>query len=157
MVQRKDGGFMSLVLQIGILFFFSLLITASNMFYQCQNPPIWQSLSGCSRPELIDRALLRPGRFEELLYIPLPSPQERGLILKALARKKPIDTDVDLLAIAERTACDHFSGADLAFLVCSLHSLFLIFAMSLSQFWYSYILQCMFIKMLIFLSISNIG
>uniref|UniRef100_A0A803N413 AAA+ ATPase domain-containing protein n=1 Tax=Chenopodium quinoa TaxID=63459 RepID=A0A803N413_CHEQI len=74
-------------------------------------------IGATNRPEWIDRALLRPGRFEEQLYIPLPSPQERGLILKALARKKPIDTDVDLLAIAERTACDHFSGADLAFLM----------------------------------------
>lgn len=71
------------------------------------------------RPELIDRALLRPGRFEELLYIPLPSPQERGLILRALARKRPIDTNVDLIEIAERTACDNFSGADVACLVCS--------------------------------------
>lgn len=74
-------------------------------------------IGATNRPELIDRALLRPGRFEELLYIPLPSPQERGLILKALARKRPIDSTVDLLAIAQRTACDHFSGADLACLM----------------------------------------
>ncbi|XP_021720454.1 cell division control protein 48 homolog C-like [Chenopodium quinoa] len=70
-------------------------------------------IGATNRPELIDPALLRSGRIENLVYIPLPSPQERGLILKALAREKPIDTDVDLLAIAERTACDHFSGADL--------------------------------------------
>lgn len=37
--------------------------------------------------------------------------------MKALARKRPIDSTVDLLAIAQRTACDHFSGADLACLM----------------------------------------
>ncbi|KAL2324763.1 hypothetical protein Fmac_023821 [Flemingia macrophylla] len=49
----------------------------------------------------MDRALLRPGRFGKLLYVPLPSPDERALILKALARKKHIDAVVDLSAIAK--------------------------------------------------------
>lgn len=66
----------------------------------------------------MDRAVLRPGRFGKLLYVPLPGPAERGLILKALARKKPIDASVDLSAIGEMKACENLSGADLAALVC---------------------------------------
>lgn len=65
----------------------------------------------------MDSALLRPGRFGRLLYVPLPKPEERGLILKALARKKPIDVSVDLDDIGCSKACDNFSGADLHALV----------------------------------------
>ena len=66
----------------------------------------------------MDRAILRPGRFGKLLYVPLPSPDERGLILKALGRKKPIDASMDLSALGRMEACENFSGADLAALVC---------------------------------------
>ena len=72
------------------------------------------------RPEVMDCAVLRPGRFGKLLYVPLPSPDERGLILKALARKKPIDASVDLSAIGRMEACENLSGADLSALVCLL-------------------------------------
>lgn len=67
----------------------------------------------------MDRALLRPGRFGKLLYVPLPSPDERGLILKALARKKSIDPSVDLEALGRHDSCRNLSGADLSALVCS--------------------------------------
>lgn len=70
------------------------------------------------RPEVMDRAVLRPGRFGKLLYVPLPNPDERGLILKALARRKPVDDGVDLSAIGRMEACENLSGADLAALVC---------------------------------------
>ena len=67
----------------------------------------------------MDRAvLLRPGRFGKLLYVPLPSPDERVLILKALARKEAVDASVDLSDIAKMEACENLSGADLAALVC---------------------------------------
>lgn len=66
----------------------------------------------------MDHAVLRPGRFGKLLYVPLPGPAERGLILQALGRKKPIDASVDLSAIGRREACENLSGADLAALVC---------------------------------------
>lgn len=66
----------------------------------------------------MDRAILRPGRFGKLLYVPLPSPDERGKILKALARKKPIDASVDFSSIGRMEACENFSGADLGALVC---------------------------------------
>ncbi|XP_028776414.1 cell division control protein 48 homolog C-like isoform X2 [Neltuma alba] len=71
-------------------------------------------IGATNRPEVMDRALLRPGRLGKLLYVPLPSPDERGLILKALARKKPIDETVDLCAIGRMEACENLSGADLA-------------------------------------------
>ncbi|KAL2342206.1 hypothetical protein Fmac_010146 [Flemingia macrophylla] len=74
-------------------------------------------IGATNRPEVMDRALLRPGRFGKLLYVPLPSPDERALILKALARKKHIDAAVDLSAIAKMEACENLSGADLSALM----------------------------------------
>ncbi|XP_022967717.1 cell division control protein 48 homolog C-like [Cucurbita maxima] len=74
-------------------------------------------IGATNRPEVMDPAVLRPGRFGKLLYVPLPGPTERGLVLKALGRKKPIDIGVDLLAIGQMQACDNFSGADLAALM----------------------------------------
>lgn len=70
------------------------------------------------RPDVMDRAVLRPGRFGKLIYVAPPTKDERGLILKALARKKPIDASVDLSEIGQRGTCENFSGADLAALVC---------------------------------------
>lgn len=70
----------------------------------------------------MDRALLRPGRFGKLLYVPLPNPDERGLILKALSRNKPIDGSVDLIAVGRDEACENLSGADLSALVSILFS-----------------------------------
>lgn len=74
-------------------------------------------IGATNRPEVMDRAVLRPGRFGKLMYVPLPSSNERGLILKALARKKPIDADVDLMALGQDPACENLSGADLAALM----------------------------------------
>uniref|UniRef100_A0A175YEK9 AAA+ ATPase domain-containing protein n=1 Tax=Daucus carota subsp. sativus TaxID=79200 RepID=A0A175YEK9_DAUCS len=71
----------------------------------------------CFTPEVMDRAILRPGRLGKLLYVPLPSPDERGLILKALAKKKPIDATVDLVAFGKNDSCSYLSGADLAALM----------------------------------------
>ncbi|PSS10170.1 Cell division control protein 48 C like [Actinidia chinensis var. chinensis] len=74
-------------------------------------------IGATNRPEVMDRALLRPGRFGKLLYVPLPSPDERGLILKALSRNKPIDGSVDLIAVGRDEACENLSGADLSALM----------------------------------------
>jgi len=74
-------------------------------------------IGATNRPEMMDPAVLRPGRFGKLLYVPLPSPDERGLILKALGRKKPIDASVDLSAIGKMDGCENLSGADLAALM----------------------------------------
>ncbi|THF96346.1 hypothetical protein TEA_012813 [Camellia sinensis var. sinensis] len=57
-------------------------------------------IGATNRPVVMDRTVLRPGRFGKLKYVPLPSPDERGLILKALARKKPIDAGMNEAAMA---------------------------------------------------------
>ncbi|KAL1822763.1 hypothetical protein ACET3Z_009541 [Daucus carota] len=75
------------------------------------------AIGATNRPEVIDRALLRPGRLGELLHVPLPSPDDRGLILQALAKKKPVDTTVDLVAFGKDDSCNSLSGADLAALM----------------------------------------
>ncbi|KAL6578066.1 hypothetical protein OROMI_010394 [Orobanche minor] len=74
-------------------------------------------IGATNRPEVMDRAMLRPGRFGKLMYVPLPSPDERGMILKAHARKKPIDACMDLMALGKDSACENLSGADLSALM----------------------------------------
>ncbi|WCJ37666.1 hypothetical protein M5689_018781 [Euphorbia peplus] len=74
-------------------------------------------IGATNRPEVMDPAVLRPGRFGKLLYVPLPSSDDRGMILKALAKGKPIDPCVDLSAIGSMEACNNLSGADLKKLV----------------------------------------
>lgn len=53
-------------------------------------------IAATSRPDLIDAALLRPGRLDRLLYCGFPSPLERGKILEALARSLHLAPDIDL-------------------------------------------------------------
>ncbi|KAK0596724.1 hypothetical protein LWI29_018437 [Acer saccharum] len=74
-------------------------------------------IGATNRPDVMDRVVLRPGRFGKFLYVPLPTADEHGLILKALARKKPIDANVDLCAVAQMKACESLSGADLSALM----------------------------------------
>ncbi|XP_047955903.1 cell division control protein 48 homolog C-like isoform X2 [Salvia hispanica] len=66
-----------------------------------------------SRLEIVDRMPLIKEVFGRVLYAPLPTPEERGEILKALAGDKPIDARVDLMALGEDVACENFSGSDL--------------------------------------------
>ncbi|QNE31973.1 CDC48 family AAA ATPase [Sphingomonas sp. NBWT7] len=68
-------------------------------------------IGATNRPNLIDPALLRPGRFDELIYVSVPTAQGRRRILAIQTQKMPLADDVDLDAIAERT--DRFTGADL--------------------------------------------
>lgn len=72
-------------------------------------------IGATNRPEILDEALLRPGRLDQLIYIPLPDKPSRISILKALLRKTPVAKNVYLDYIADLT--DGFSGADLAELV----------------------------------------
>lgn len=64
-----------------------------------------------SRPDLLDAALLRPGRLDRLLFCDFPSKRERLDILTVLSRKLPLASDVNLEAVADIT--EAFSGADL--------------------------------------------
>lgn len=59
----------------------------------------------------LDLAILRPGRFDQLVYIPLPDEKTRFQILKTNLRRAPIDDDLDLPYLAKQTF--GFSGADL--------------------------------------------
>lgn len=68
-------------------------------------------IGATNRPDQIDPALLRPGRLDQLIYIPLPDEPSRIAILKAALRKSPVAKDVSLEAIAKATP--GFSGADL--------------------------------------------
>uniref|UniRef100_A0A7N0TQ95 AAA+ ATPase domain-containing protein n=1 Tax=Kalanchoe fedtschenkoi TaxID=63787 RepID=A0A7N0TQ95_KALFE len=74
-------------------------------------------IGATNRREAMDPAFLRPGRFGKHLYVGCPSPDQRVQILKAVSRKKPIDPDVDLDALARSAACGNFTGADLSALV----------------------------------------
>lgn len=74
-------------------------------------------IAATNRPDMIDPAMLRPGRLDKLLYVPLPPPDGRAAILKTLTRKTPIANDVNIDAIALSHSCEGFSGADLASLV----------------------------------------
>merc|ERR1739847_234534 len=65
-----------------------------------------------NRPELLDDALLRPGRLDQLIFIPLPDRPARQGILESTLKKSPIAPNVSLAFMAELT--DGFSGADLA-------------------------------------------
>ena len=68
-------------------------------------------IGATNRPDQIDSALLRPGRLDQLIYIPLPDEPSRLSILQAALKKSPIAEDVDLGFLAKNT--HGFSGADL--------------------------------------------
>jgi cell division protease FtsH len=68
-------------------------------------------LAATNRPDVLDPALLRPGRFDRRVTIDLPDRHDREEILKIHAKAKPFAEDVNLMVIAERTP--GFSGADL--------------------------------------------
>lgn len=72
-------------------------------------------ISATNRPDILDPALLRPGRFDRRIMLDLPDINDRMDILKIHTRNKPLAKNVDLRQIAERTP--GFSGADLANLV----------------------------------------
>ncbi|BCA60067.1 CDC48 family AAA ATPase [Sphingomonas sp. HMP6] len=68
-------------------------------------------IGATNRPNLIDPALLRPGRFDELIYVGVPDRAGRERILKIQTGKMPLGSDVDLSVIAGQT--DRYTGADL--------------------------------------------
>ncbi|KAK2993202.1 hypothetical protein RJ640_005170 [Escallonia rubra] len=68
-------------------------------------------IGATNRPDIIDPALLRPGRLDQLIYIPLPDEASRLQIFKACLRKSPVSKDVDLSALSRYT--HGFSGADI--------------------------------------------
>ena len=69
-------------------------------------------LGATNRPDLLDPAILRPGRFDRLIYVPPPDEKSRYQILKIYTNKMPLAPDVSLKEIASKT--EWYSGADLA-------------------------------------------
>jgi transitional endoplasmic reticulum ATPase len=72
-------------------------------------------IAATNRPDILDPALLRPGRFDRLIYVPPPDKGARVEILKVHTRSVPLAEDVSLEEIAEKT--EGYTGADLAALV----------------------------------------
>ena len=69
-------------------------------------------LAATNRPDMVDPALLRPGRFDRLLRVRAPDREGREAVLRAQTRRMPLAADADLGAVAAQTEC--FTGADLA-------------------------------------------
>lgn len=70
-------------------------------------------IGATNRPEQLDAALVRPGRLDTLVYVPLPDQASREGIIRAQLRKTPVAPDVDMPFIASKT--HGFSGADIGF------------------------------------------
>ena len=64
-----------------------------------------------NRPDIIDPAVIRPGRLDQLIYIPLPDLASRLAIFKAALRKAPLEPSIDFEVLARST--HGFSGADI--------------------------------------------
>jgi transitional endoplasmic reticulum ATPase len=69
-------------------------------------------IAATNRPDIIDPALLRPGRFDRLLYVPPPDKESRVQILKIHTKKKPLDQDINIDELANRT--EGYTGADIS-------------------------------------------
>jgi transitional endoplasmic reticulum ATPase len=72
-------------------------------------------IGATNRPDMIDEALLRPGRFDRMLEVPAPDKESRKQIFQIHTRKKPLDSDLNLDRLVEMTA--GMTGADIAALV----------------------------------------
>ncbi|MCD6301573.1 MAG: CDC48 family AAA ATPase [Staphylothermus sp.] len=90
----------------------SQLLTEMDGIHRLDNVVI---IAATNRPDILDPALLRPGRFDKLIYVPPPDLNGRLEILKIHTRNMPLAEDVDLYELAKRT--EGYSGADLEALV----------------------------------------
>ncbi|MGC9097128.1 MAG: ATP-binding protein, partial [Infirmifilum sp.] len=68
-------------------------------------------IAATNRPDIIDPALLRPGRFDRLIYVPPPDEKARLEIFKVHTKRMPLAEDVDLAELAKRT--EGYTGADI--------------------------------------------
>jgi ribosome biogenesis ATPase len=74
-------------------------------------------IAATNRPDIIDSAMLRPGRLDKLLYVPLPNESDRLSILKTCAKGKPFSEDIEWENISKSPKLEGFSGADLGSLI----------------------------------------
>jgi transitional endoplasmic reticulum ATPase len=68
-------------------------------------------IAATNRPDMVDSAVLRPGRFDRLIYVPEPDEKSRLLIFKIYTKGMPLSKDVDLISLAGATK--YYSGADI--------------------------------------------
>jgi len=82
-------------------------------------------IAATNRPDIIDPAMLRPGRLDKLLYVPLPDFNDRCSILETITKNLKLDKDIELSKINLDKRMEGFSGADIAALVreAQLHAL----------------------------------
>lgn len=73
-------------------------------------------VAATNRPDMIDPAVLRPGRLGLHLYVPVPSAPDRLDILQTVTKKLPLAPEVDLPGLAEDPRLENFTGADLSHL-----------------------------------------
>lgn len=77
-------------------------------------------MGATNRPDIIDPAILRPGRLDKVLFVNLPSPSERVEILKAITKNGTMPRfaeDVSIYEVGMDAKCENYTGADLASLV----------------------------------------
>lgn len=77
-------------------------------------------IGATNRPDIIDPAILRPGRFDKILYVGFPNAEDRSEILRTLSKNKtepPIAADFDLSSVARDPRAQNYTGADLAALL----------------------------------------
>lgn len=87
----------------------SQLLTEMDGLESLQNVMV---IAATNRPDILDPAMLRPGRFDRLIYVPAPDEDSRLEILKIYTREMPLADDVDLNSLARETK--GYSGADIA-------------------------------------------
>jgi transitional endoplasmic reticulum ATPase len=105
-VPRRGSGFGDAHVTERVI---SQLLTEMDGIEKMENVVV---IGATNRPDLIDPALLRPGRFDRLIYVPPPDEKARLEILKIHTKNMPLAADVDLEKIAKAT--EGYSGADLA-------------------------------------------
>lgn len=86
----------------------SQLLTEMDGLVSLQNVVV---IGATNRPDMVDPAILRPGRFDRLIYVPAPEDQSRLRILEIYTKTMPLSDDVDLESLAKTTK--GYSGADL--------------------------------------------
>jgi len=106
LVPRRGSGFGDAHVTERVI---SQLLTELDGLEKLENVVV---IGATNRPDLIDPALLRPGRFDRLVYVPPPDEKARLEILKIHTRKMPLAKDVSLEQLAKET--EHYSGSDLA-------------------------------------------
>ncbi len=106
LVPRRGSGFGDAHVTERVI---SQLLTELDGLEKLENVVV---IGATNRPDLIDPALLRPGRFDRLVYVPPPDEKARLDILKIHTKKMPLAKGVDLAFIAKET--ENYSGSDLA-------------------------------------------